>query len=395
MGKQLQLVNLKASGLQDYKQQPSCNYPRQQRQQTQQKHATQHGWKGWGQQRQQPSEQQPKQRQVSVQKNDPFDVAKQEYKTFLGQQIPFRRSLRVIEEGKNLTDKYETKEVEFANQVNLNELPLELLERIFAFLDTWSKGAVSIVCKRWNNATKAPAVWRNAMVVVRNPVWVREHAGLVLASGPRTVGAEILGSRLREGLARKGVNKAILAGPNIHHEKAHLAQLAIEMPTLETLVLFRCPLGTPSAVRAVDNAMVHLKHLVVVGGWSSRTLQFLREMKRINHLTLIDCEMTSEFITKIALPFMTNLQRLSVRDTRYPQLNRLVKRLQQTVTKGTRLTLDMDVASDYCFKASGELHRRPYRIVKRSRSVREWDREQFYVRLCGDDWQAENGAGFT
>ena len=130
-------------------------------------------------------------------------------------------------------------------------------------------------CRAWWKASQSPLVWANASVVIRNPIWIRSLHGLRLAEGDGAIGAQIVKPRwLREHLAARGVGGALLAGPNVQHEQEHIAQLAVDMPALHTLTVYRCQLSAKS-VAAVRKHMPTLDHLVIVGGWSARQLTAL------------------------------------------------------------------------------------------------------------------------
>ena len=92
-------------------------------------------------------------------------------------------------------------------------LPIEILERVLGYMDTWGKGACAQVCRSFAVAAQARHVWHNATVVIRNPVWVKTPRGLELASDQRSFGAAVfLEHGLKDYLAEMNVTQALLAG---------------------------------------------------------------------------------------------------------------------------------------------------------------------------------------
>ena len=184
--------------------------------------------------------------------------------------------------------------------VDYGGLPTEILEHVLAFVDTWTKGSCAQVCRAWAAAARARAVWRNACVVIRNPVWVKTPRGLELSTDQRAYGAAVfLETDLKAQLCALGVAQALLAGPNVQHEPEHLLQLACEMPQLRRLTLFRCVLSAKSAGTLA--AFKHLEHLVLIGGWSQRRLaQLSSELRGLRRLTLVACEVTDKTASVLA-----------------------------------------------------------------------------------------------
>eukprot|EP00040_Diaphanoeca_grandis_P029672 m.174208 g.174208 ORF g.174208 m.174208 type:complete len:404 (-) comp31758_c0_seq1:44-1255(-) len=173
--------------------------------------------------------------------------------------------------------------------LNLQTMPVEILEHMFRFLDTWTLGGAAQVCKQWALASRAPGLWHDAVLPIRNPAFVRKFGGYVHdPSATRMYGASFLSPKDKSFVKAHAILKVKLLGPNIHREPCHIAQLATEIPRLTELHLDRCVLGEPALIAIATN-MSHLKHVVVTSDWNSEQCHRLGKLKMIDTLTIVDC----------------------------------------------------------------------------------------------------------
>eukprot|EP00041_Stephanoeca_diplocostata_P017009 m.338197 g.338197 ORF g.338197 m.338197 type:complete len:389 (+) comp20557_c0_seq33:209-1375(+) len=182
-------------------------------------------------------------------------------------------------------------------EISFEDLPEEMLIEIFSHLDTWTKGSVSQVCRKFYDAAACPRVWQNAIVPVRNPAFVYSYGGYVHAPIRKLYGAQYLDTAIRDFIDVCSIRRIKLIGPNLLRDPEHFLQLAAEVPQLSYLHVYNGVIGA-AALHTIASNFPFLDHLVLDGGeWKASDftnvaaclrMSSVRQLTLINQTLLVD-----------------------------------------------------------------------------------------------------------